>query len=293
MTDLKELIKRLQEKKESDCRLVLSLQEEKILFGAVKEGDKQAKELFACCNLGLVFAIAKVFFYRMPPNAAKVISFQDLVGYGNIGLTTAMNKFNPERGKFSTYAIWWIMQAITKAINDRSREIRIPCHFLKKQAAILSAVALLYARYDREPTFEEIVEETELNPEDVKIALRPELILSPLSLNARVHNNDEKTELGDSLGEEVDFDGAVSLKEIKEKVRKVLATLSPREEFVLRSRFGINGDGNQEPKTLDQIAEVLANEGKRKLSRERIRQIEEKAKGKLRKKRELKDLVKN
>ena len=137
-----------------------------------------------------------------------------------------MNKFEPERGnKFSTYAVWWIRQAIEKAIKDQSKEIRIPYHFWKKQAAIVSAVALFYERFGREPNLDEIVAETGLKLEDVKIASRPGLQLSPVSLNA-IANNDERIELGDLLGERVDFDGAISRQETKEKAREVLETLS-------------------------------------------------------------------
>ena len=216
--------------------------------------------------------------------------FQD----GKLGLTKAMNKFEPERGnKFSTYAVWWIRQAIEKAIKDQSKEIRIPYHFWKKQAAIVSAVALFYERFGREPNLDEIVAETGLKLEDVKSASRPGLQLSPVSLNA-IANNDERIELGDLLGERVDFDGAISRQETKEKVREVLETLSDREKFILCSRFGVNGDGDQEPKTLDQTAEELAKkENGARLSRERIRQIEETAKSKLSKREALKNLVRN
>ena len=206
-----------------------------------------------------------------------------------------MNKFEPERGnKFSTYAVWWIRQAIEKAIKDQSKEIRIPYHFWKKQAAIVSAVALFYERFGREPNLDEIVAETGLKLEDVKIASRPGLKFSPLSLNAKV-GGDEETELGDLFGKEADFDEAIALEETKKEVRKVLATLSRREQFILCSRFGINGDENQETKTLEETAESLAKkENGARLSRERIRQIEEKAIKRLRKrKRALEGLARN
>ena len=205
-----------------------------------------------------------------------------------------MNKFEPERGnKFSTYAVWWIRQAIEKAIKDQSKEIRIPYHFWKKQAAIVSAVALFYERFGREPNLDEIVAETGLKLEDVKIASRPGLKFSPLSLNAKV-GGDEETELGDLFGKEADFDEAIALEETKKEVRKVLATLSRREQFILCSRFGINGDENQEKKTLNETAESLAKkENGARLSRERIRQIEETAKSKLSKREALKNLVRN
>ncbi len=210
MLSLQTLLNQLREELELNPRRLLSSEEERILLHAAKEGSAEAIELLIRCNRGLVRKMAWGFLKHLPWFCKPIFELDDLIQDGNLGLATAIKKFDFEKGeKLSTYAVWWIRQRIEKAIKDKSRLVKVPLHFLKKQAAVALSIASFSVRYGREPTIGEIVKETGLKAEDVKVALRPELQLSPLSLNAKV-KKDEETELGDLIGKNADFDGEIS-----------------------------------------------------------------------------------
>jgi RNA polymerase primary sigma factor len=232
----------------------------------ISADGRDARERFIQSNLRLVVSIAK----RYQPAGLPLL---DLVQEGNLGLMRAVDKFDHRRGfKFSTYATWWIRQAVSRAIADKGRTIRVPVHMVETVSQVAKSASLLSRRNGREPTVEEISEETGLSPERVKEAQR--VARDPVSIFEPVGDSDE-AELGDFLEDpaaQAPFDAAVMAME-HQQLLTVVASLSEREQRVLNLRFGLTGG---KPYTLEEVAREF------QVTRERIRQIEAKALAKLR-----------
>lgn len=245
---------------------LLSPEEEIDLSIRIAEGDPYAKKRLSEANLRLVVSIAKRY-------VGRGMQFLDLIQEGNLGLIKAVEKFDYTKGfKFSTYATWWIRQAITRAIADQARTIRIPVHMVETINKVKKVSSQLLHKNGHEPTAEEIAVELEMPSDKVREVMR--VAQEPVSLETPI-GEEEDSHLGDFIPDEeapAPADAASHLL-LKEQLRDVLETLTPRESKVLSLRFGLE-DGR--PRTLEEVGKEF------EVTRERIRQIEAKALRKLR-----------
>ena len=256
---------------------LLTQDEELELALKAQKGDKKAKDRLAEANMRLVVSVAKRY-------TGRGLDLLDLIQEGNTGLLRAVEKFKPERGfKFSTYATWWIRQAITRAIADQARTIRIPVHMVETINKVLRVTRKLTQELNREPTVEEIAKAMKMEPEKIGYVMKIKQDIASLDASVGRDGDDEESVLGDFVEDEerVSPEDAAANQILKEKLAEIISTLSEREQKIVKMRFGIGGG---RPHTLEEVGAEFS------VTRGRIRQIEAKALSKLRKNKDTKKL---